>query len=80
MRVPRHRPDPAFERRLELLKALRTALATRFELAPGVLCPNWLLEAIARATPKDLDELAQVEGVRRWQLREFGDELLAQLR
>lgn len=79
-RPPRYRPDPAFERRLELLKALRTALATRFELAPGVLCPNWLLEAIARAAPRDPDELAQVAGIRRWQLQEFGDELLSQLR
>lgn len=79
-RPPRHRPDPAFDRRLEQLKVLRGGLATKFELAPGVLCPNWLLEAIARAAPKDLNELAQVEGIRRWQIKEFGSELLLQLR
>jgi ribonuclease D len=79
-RPPRYRPDPAFERRLEQLKSLRTELATKFELAPGVLCPNWLLEAIARAAPKDLEALAQVAGIRHWQLHEFGSELLQQLR
>ncbi len=79
-RPPRHRPDPAFERRLEQLKTLRTHLAEQYELPPGVLCPNWLLEAIARATPKNLDELRQVEGIRRWQIQEFSNELLGQLR
>jgi ribonuclease D len=76
-RAPRHRPDPAFEARLERLKATRMALATRYELAPGVLSPNWLLEAIARAAPSDLASLAGISGIRRWQLDEFGAELIA---
>jgi ribonuclease D len=76
-RAPRHRPDPLFERRLERLKAVRGDLATRFSLAPGVLCPNWLLEAIARAAPSSPEALGRIEGIRRWQLRELGDYLLA---
>ena len=75
-RPPRHRPDPVFEARLERLKALRATLVTRLELAPGVICPNWLLEAIARAAPGSLEELARVDGIRRWQVGEFGGELL----
>lgn len=75
-RPPRHRPDPAFEGRMERLKAARTELATRYELAPGVLCPNWLLEAIARTAPRDLETLSTVDGVRRWQVRELGSDLL----
>ncbi|HEV8149865.1 MAG TPA: HRDC domain-containing protein [Gemmatimonadales bacterium] len=75
-RVPHHRPDPAFAARLDRLKAARSNLATRYQLAPGILAPNWLLEAIARALPRSMEQLAQVEGLRRWQLHEFGGELL----
>jgi ribonuclease D len=76
-RGPRYRVDPSFDGRLEQLKATRVALATRYELAPGVLSPNWLLESIARAAPANLDAMAEIPGIRRWQLREFGTELLA---
>jgi ribonuclease D len=75
-RGPRRRPDPVFDVRLERLKALRTGLAAREDLAPGVLCPNWLLEAIARAAPATLEELGQVEGIRRWQVGAIGPDLL----
>lgn len=76
LRSPRHRPDPAFEARLERLKALRSTLAERFQLAPGILAPNWLLEAVARAAPRSQEQLASVAGLRRWQLQAFGPELL----
>jgi len=72
----RQRPDPVFDARLERLKALRAGLAAREDLAPGVLCPNWLLEAIARAAPSNLVELGLVEGIRRWQVGAIGPDLL----
>ena len=78
-RPPRHRHDPAYEGRMERLKALRAALAGEYDLAPGVLSPNWQLDAIARSAPKHVDELQMVDGLRRWQLREFGDRILAEL-
>lgn len=61
---------------MERLKEARTRLVLQYDLAPGVLCPNWLLEAIARTSPRDLEELAAVDGVRRWQVKEFGKDLL----
>ena len=73
----RPRPDPAFERRLERLRETRSTLSQQFVLPPGVLCPNWLLERIARAAPPDLGALGKVDGIRRWQIREIGNELLA---
>ncbi|HSE27187.1 MAG TPA: ribonuclease D [Gemmatimonadales bacterium] len=76
-RGPRHKPDPAYEARLERLKAARNRLAERLDLAPGVLCPNGTLEAIARAQPASLEALAAVEGVRKWQVEAVGKELLA---
>jgi ribonuclease D len=76
-RGPRRAYDPAFEARLERLKAVRNQLAGRMDLAPGVLCPNGTLEAIARINPLSLDDLATVPELRRWQLSEVGTELLA---
>jgi ribonuclease D len=73
-------PDLAFDARLERLKAARNALAERLDLAPGVLCPNGLLEAMARLNPRDVSELAGVEGMRRWQRAVCGEALIAALR
>ena len=50
--------------------------ATEYDLAPGVLCPNGTLEAIARLQPHSTEELARIGELRRWQLRELGEELL----
>jgi ribonuclease D len=76
-RTPRRAHDPAFEARLERLKAVRNRLATEFDLQPGVLCPNGTLEAIARANPATVEDLGRLPELRRWQLRELGGELLA---
>ena len=78
-RPPRRPPDAAYEARLERLKAARNLLATQYNLAPGVLCPNGTLEAIARLNPTAVEELAQIPEFRRWQLREIGDALLTAL-
>jgi ribonuclease D len=78
-RPPRRVPDLAYEERLERLKAARNQLAQKYDLAPGVVCPNGTLEAIARLDPKSAAELGSVTELRRWQLREFGEELLQAL-
>ena len=57
-RLPRRPPDPAFEARLERLKTTRNSLAVQYDLQPGVLCPNHILEAIARTNPTRVEELA----------------------
>jgi ribonuclease D len=78
-RRPRYQPDAALEARLERLKTARNTLAQRYELAPGVLCPNGVLEVIARVNPGTPEQLAQISELRGWQLREIGGELLAAL-
>ena len=70
-------PDPAFDQRMERLKAARNAAAERIGLAPGVLCPNGTLESIARTDPKSPAELNAVPELRRWQAEVVGAELLA---
>ena len=76
-RPVRRLSDPAFDLRLEALKKERNAAAERLDLAPGVLCPNGTLEAIARAEPENLGALEGVVGVRQWQLEVLGTGLLA---
>jgi ribonuclease D len=79
-RPPRRVHDPAFDARLERLKAARNRLAAELDLQPGVLCPNGTLEAIARLNPGSLEELGRVPEIRRWQVREIGDELITAAR
>jgi ribonuclease D len=74
---PRRPREPEIEARLARLKSARTRIAERLALAPGVVCPNSVLDAIARAAPASRKELAPIPGLRRWQLTAFGDELLA---
>ena len=76
-RQPRRAFDPAFEARLERLKATRNQLAARLDLQPGVLCPNGTLEAVARANPPTMDALRETPELRRWQFQTIGPELLA---
>jgi ribonuclease D len=78
-RLPRRPYDPAYEARMERLKALRNQLAVRYDLAPGVLCSNGTLEAIAAVNPSTLEGMGEIRELRRWQLREIGSELLAAL-
>lgn len=76
-RHPRYRPDPAFEVRVERLKTWRAALSTRINLPPGLLAPNATLDGVARMVPTSPEELLAVPGIRRWQVGEFGKELIA---
>ena len=75
-RAPKPKPDPSFERRLGRLKATRNAVAERFDLDPGVVCPNGTLEMIASKTPRTREELLELPVVREWQVNEFGEDLL----
>lgn len=75
-RSPRWERDPDFDVRVGALKAVRDAAAQRLDLDPGVLCSRDRLESIARRQPTTLEELAEVPGIRRWQVLELGDAFL----
>jgi ribonuclease D len=78
-RPPRRPREPEIEARLARLKAARTDVTERLGLPPGVVCPNSVLDAIARAVPSSPDELSAIPGMRKWQVESFGADLLAAL-
>jgi ribonuclease D len=78
-RGERRTPDPAFEARVDRLKAARNAAAARLSLDPGVLCPKGTLEAVARAKVKSTADLAAVPDMRQWQIAVLGDDFVKTL-
>jgi ribonuclease D len=67
----------AARRRVDSLRVWRGDVATRERLDPSVVMPQRLIERIAVVGPGTLEELAAVDGVRQWRVREWGSELLA---
>lgn len=68
--------SPAQRRRVEALKAWRDDEAARVGLDPAVVLSQRLIDRLAAAAPRTLDELAAVEGLRRWRVHEWGPALL----
>ena len=65
--------DPQFDTKVNALKTVRDAAAARLDMDPGVLCSRDRMEAVARRTPKSLDELGEVTELRGWQREVLGD-------
>ena len=78
-RPPRPSVPGPVRRRIEALRQWRAEASPRVGLEPGLLLPNRLIGAIAHAAPRDGDELARVDGVRRWRVAALGAEILAAL-
>ena len=72
-RVTRPETDHAYDQRLERLKALRNRRAKEIQMESGLLCPNGTLQAVARAAPKNVDQLEPVAEIRRWQRLVLGE-------
>jgi len=69
-------PNRAARLRLEALKLWRQEKAKELNLHVGVVFPSNLLENLAVAPPADTEGLSGLPGMRRWRIREFGDEIL----
>lgn len=79
-RTVRREHDPAVEARVDLLKKWRTRTATELEIDPGVLINNALLEELATRNPQDVDELAGMELLKRWQLEALSAGIITALK
>ena len=81
-RFPRQRreePTNGAKERLKRLKSWRQDRSSELGLESGVIAPNWLLESIAEANPTTGAELDLIPGMREWQKKLFGQELLAEV-
>jgi ribonuclease D len=82
-RLPPPPPKPVVSepvrRRLTALKAWRSDQAGRLAVDVSVVLPQRLLERVAEAAPVSLEELAAVEGIRRWRTVALGPSLIAAL-
>lgn len=78
--LPRRRAgwsrDREKEPDLTPLRNVRDRVAREQALDPGLIAPNAVLEAIARARPASREALLAVPGLRRWQIDLLGDDLL----
>ena len=74
-RVPR--VGPGVDRYLNPLKDWRNNKVRETGVAPVAVANNTLLKEVARLAPVDMDALANVPGIRKWQVKAWGAELLA---
>jgi ribonuclease D len=58
------------------LKLWRESKALELGMDAGSIANNNLLDALADAVPRDMGELDSIKTLRKWQKREFGEELL----
>ena len=71
--------DPEFDTRVNALKTVRDAAASRLDLDPGVLCSRDRMEAVARRNPDTVEQLDEVSELRNWQRRMLGADFVKAL-
>lgn len=71
------RPSPEVEALAERLKSVRNRKADELGLPRGTLLANAVVLEVARVAPTTADELAAIEGMRRWKTDALAVELLA---
>ena len=71
------RMGPGMERYLNALKDWRNDKVTSTGLPPVAVANNTLLKEVARLVPLDGEALSEVPGIRRWQVSDHGEEILA---
>ena len=71
--------DPDFDTRVNALKTVRDAAASRLDLDPGVLCSRDRMEAVARRNPETLEQLSDVSELRNWQRQLLGADFVKAL-
>lgn len=70
-------PDPKI---VKALKEWRDKKAKKIKIAPGLLCNNALINAIATEKPKSIDSFAKVKDIKKWRVNTFGEEMLLQIK
>jgi ribonuclease D len=74
------RPSAACQARFEVLRTWRNAAAEARGVEPDMVLTNQALWAVAQRNPRSRAELTRDDLLARWQVDEFGDDLLAVIR
>jgi len=78
-RTPRPVVPSAQVLRTARLKEWRNGRAAGLKVEVSVVLPQRLIDRLAEAEPRDTAALEQIEGLRRWRIDAFGDEILTVL-
>lgn len=76
-RQPRMKLDVPVK--VRALKSWRNARARALGLDPALICSNALASSIATRNPDRTANLRDIPGIKKWQVKEFGKEILATL-
>jgi ribonuclease D len=63
-------------KRIKILKIWRTSTARTLKIHPGILCNNALITSLAVNNPADENALSAVPGMKQWQKKAFGKEIV----
>ena len=74
-RKQKRRASTAVSLNIQKLRDWRTRASGIFDIEPSLLCSNKLIQSLALSRPKSMNALFNVEGIRRWQVRLYGDEI-----
>lgn len=70
---------PEVPRRFDRLKAWRDKVATDLDIDPPILFNKALLTEIATRNPRHMEDFDAVNGIKNWQVREFGLSIIERL-
>lgn len=68
--------SPKVPDRIKAIKSWRDRVAAQLELDPALLFNKVLMTAIAVKKPTGIQQLREVDGIRNWQVKAFGKEIL----
>jgi ribonuclease D len=72
----RPKVSPKVPDRIKAIKEWRDRRAEQLELDPALLFNKALMTAMAVKKPADIEHLRKIEGIRNWQVKDFGEEIV----
>ena len=81
-RYPRQKPkaiSAAVSDRIQLLRRWRDAQGRRLKIDPSLICSKTAMGALAEHKPGKTEDLADLDGLRQWQRKAFGKDMIAAL-
>jgi len=79
-RKKRTRYVPGVSKKIRALKSWRDAKAKSLAIDPALVCNNSLISEISKNGPVSIGRLKKIDRMRKWQIKEFGKDLVEVLR